>query len=107
MQCPDWISDKCSASSDAGIQSQSAVAAGSFLRASELAVGVLPLRPGRYGLDRVPVRPGQVQQWQPTNGFEADVLLIDPAVVQPTASTHRQATMSLLRLEEWRLAIAG
>jgi AraC-like DNA-binding protein len=47
------------------------------------------------------VRPGQVQQWQPANGFEADVLLIDPAVVQPTASTHRQATMSLLRLEEW------
>ena len=47
------------------------------------------------------MRPGQVQQWQPTNGFEADVLLIDPAVVQPTASTSRQATMALLRLEEW------
>ena len=47
------------------------------------------------------VRPGQVQQWQPANGFEADVLLLDPAVVQPTASTSRQATMSLLRLEEW------
>ena len=47
------------------------------------------------------VRPGQVQQWQPTNGFEADVLLIDPAVVQPTASTHQQATMPLLRMEEW------
>lgn len=47
------------------------------------------------------VRPGQVQQWQPAKGFEADVLLIDPAVVQPTASTYQQATMSLLRLEEW------
>jgi AraC-like DNA-binding protein len=47
------------------------------------------------------VRPCQVQQWQPANGFEADVLLLDPAVVQPTASTSRQATMSLLRLEEW------
>jgi AraC-like DNA-binding protein len=45
------------------------------------------------------VRPGQ--QWQPTKGFEADVLLIDPAVLQPTASTYEQATMSLLRLEEW------
>ena len=47
------------------------------------------------------VRPGQVQQWQPASGLEADVLLIDPAVVQPTASTSRQATMSLLRQEEW------
>lgn len=47
------------------------------------------------------VRPGQVQQWQPANGFEADLLLIDPAVVQPTASTFRQGTMALLRLEDW------
>lgn len=47
------------------------------------------------------VRPGQVQQWQAAEGLEADVLLIDPAVVQPTASTSRQATMALLRLEEW------
>jgi AraC-like DNA-binding protein len=47
------------------------------------------------------VRPGQVQQWQPAASLEADVLLIDPAVVQPMASTPRQATMSLLRQEEW------
>lgn len=47
------------------------------------------------------VRPGQVQQWQPANGLEADLLLIDPAVVQPTASVSRQATMALLRLEDW------
>lgn len=47
------------------------------------------------------VRPGQVQQWQPAHGFEADVLLIDPAMVQPTASAYQQATMPLLRLEEW------
>lgn len=47
------------------------------------------------------VRPGQVQQWQPASSLEADVLLIDPAVVQPTTSTSRQATMSLLRQEEW------
>lgn len=47
------------------------------------------------------VRPGQVQQWQPADGFEADLLLIDPAVVQPTASASRQATMALLRLEDW------
>lgn len=47
------------------------------------------------------VRPGQVQQWQPASRLEADVLLIDPAVVQPTTSTSRQATMSLLRQEEW------
>ena len=47
------------------------------------------------------VRPGQVQQWQPTNGFEADLLLIDPAVVQPAASTSETAAMALLRLEDW------
>lgn len=47
------------------------------------------------------VRPGQVQQWQPANGLEADVLLIDPAVVQPKASKSQQGTMALLRLEEW------
>ena len=51
--------------------------------------------------DVVFVRPGQVQQWQPAKGFEADLLLIDPAVVQPTASTSRQTTVALLRLEEW------
>jgi AraC-like DNA-binding protein len=47
------------------------------------------------------VRPGQVQQWQPARSLEADVLLIDPAVVQPMASTSRHATMSLLRQETW------
>jgi AraC-like DNA-binding protein len=47
------------------------------------------------------VRPGQVQQWQPANGLEADLLLIDPAVVQPTASLSRHATMAMLRLEDW------
>lgn len=34
------------------------------------------------------VRPGQVQQWQPANGFEADVLLLDPAVVQQIGRAH-------------------
>ncbi|MES1163479.1 MAG: AraC family ligand binding domain-containing protein, partial [Rhizobacter sp.] len=47
------------------------------------------------------VRPGQVQQWQPATGCEADVLLVDPAVVQPTAPSSRRTTMALLRLEEW------
>ncbi len=47
------------------------------------------------------VRPGQVQQWQRANGLEADVLLIDPAVVQPMVSTWQQATTPLLRLEDW------
>ena len=46
-------------------------------------------------------RGGHLVDFEPANGFEADVLLLDPAVVQPTASTSRQATMSLLRLEEW------
>jgi AraC-like DNA-binding protein len=47
------------------------------------------------------VRPGQVQQWQPVNGLEADLLLIDPAVVQPTALTSWPGTMALLRPEDW------
>jgi AraC-like DNA-binding protein len=47
------------------------------------------------------VRPGQVQQWQPTSGFEADLLLIDPAVVQPSVSTTGHGAMALLRLEDW------
>jgi len=51
------------------------------------------------------VRPGQVQQWQPAGDLEADVLLIDLAVVQPVASTPRQAPMSLLRQEEWPVPI--
>lgn len=58
----------------------------------------------RFGLQAgqvVFVRPGQVQQWQRANGLEADLLLIDPAVVQPTASTSQQGTMALLRLEDW------
>jgi AraC-like DNA-binding protein len=58
----------------------------------------------RFGLQTgqvVFVRPGQVQQWQRANGLEADLLLIDPAVVQPTASMSQQGTMTLLRLEDW------
>lgn len=47
------------------------------------------------------VRPGQVQQWQARGGLEADLLLIDPAVVQPNATTFQRATMALLRLEDW------
>jgi len=47
------------------------------------------------------VRPGQVQQWQPTHGFEADVLLIDPAVVQPTGLASQAGAMALLRVEDW------
>ena len=47
------------------------------------------------------VRPGQVQQWQPAGGLEADLLLVDPAAVQPMAQASRQGTMALLRLEEW------
>lgn len=58
----------------------------------------------RFGLRSghvVFVRPGQVQQWQPASGLEADVLLVDPAVVEPRAPTSQQATMALLRLEDW------
>ncbi|WP_428312915.1 AraC family transcriptional regulator [Hydrocarboniphaga sp.] len=58
----------------------------------------------RFGLRTghvVFVRPGQVQQWQPAQGLEADLLLIDPAVLQPTASTSHQGTMALLRLDDW------
>lgn len=47
------------------------------------------------------VRPGQVQQWQPAKDLEADLLLIDPAVVQPAASKAQQGTMEMLRLEDW------
>lgn len=48
------------------------------------------------------VRPGQVQQWQAAaSGLDGDVLLIDPAVVQPRPSATRLSAMSLLRLEEW------
>jgi AraC-like DNA-binding protein len=47
------------------------------------------------------VRPGQVQQWQPATRLEADVLLIDPAVVQPMAPGSRPSTLALLRQEEW------
>lgn len=47
------------------------------------------------------VRPGQIQQWQPQPGLEADLLLIDPAVVQPDATTFQHAAMTLLRLEDW------
>lgn len=49
------------------------------------------------------VRPGQVQQWQPANGLEADLLLVDPSVVQPTASRSLQGAMALTRLEDWPL----
>jgi len=58
----------------------------------------------RFALQRghvVVVRPGQVQQWQRANGLEADLLLIDPAVVQPTASALQRGTMALLRLDDW------
>lgn len=47
------------------------------------------------------VRPGQIQQWQPQAGLEADLLLIDPAVIQPNATTFQHAAMTLLRLEDW------
>ena len=57
----------------------------------------LALRTG----DVVFVRPGQVQQWQPKGGWEADLLLIDPAVVQPTPSAPDQGPLALLRLEDW------
>ena len=56
-----------------------------------------PLQTG----DVVFVRPGQIQQWQEQDGLEADLLLIDPAVIQPNTTTFQQATMALLRLEEW------
>lgn len=58
----------------------------------------------RFGLRAghvVFVSPGQVQQWQRANGLEADLLLIDPAVVQPMVSTAHQGTTPLLRLEDW------
>jgi len=59
----------------------------------------LALRPGHV----VFVRPGQVQQWQPANALEADLLLIHPAVVQPTttARTAHRRSAALFRLEDW------
>ena len=56
-----------------------------------------PLRAG----DTIFVRPGQIQQWQPQAGLEADLLLIDPAVIQPNAATFQHAAMTLLRLDDW------
>ena len=47
------------------------------------------------------VRPGEVQQWRPRRGLEADLLLIDPGVVQPSAMTFQHPAMEALRLEEW------
>lgn len=47
------------------------------------------------------VRPGQVQQWQPREGLEADLLLIDPVVIQPTGKAPSTAATALLRLEDW------
>lgn len=56
-----------------------------------------PLRAGHV----VFVRPGQVQRWQPRVGFEADLLLIDPAVIRPAASVSSNAATALLRVEDW------
>jgi AraC-like DNA-binding protein len=47
------------------------------------------------------VRPGQVQQWRAGPGCEAEMLLIEPAVLQPTGAAHQQPAMAVLRLEEW------
>lgn len=47
------------------------------------------------------VRPGQIQQWQTQAGLEADLLLIDPAVILPDATMFQHAAMTLLRLEDW------
>ncbi|MGM9488049.1 helix-turn-helix domain-containing protein [Ideonella sp. YS5] len=47
------------------------------------------------------VRPGQVQQWQPANGLQADLLLIDPAVMRPAASSSGPGPMALLHPEDW------
>jgi AraC-like DNA-binding protein len=67
----------------------------------------LALRPGDVAF----VRPGQVQQWQlqrsqlqqpqSPEGFEADVLLIDPAVIQPAVTVSGNAATALLRLGDW------
>lgn len=53
--------------------------------------------------DAVFVRPGQVQQWQPARALQADLLLIDPAVLQPAAPPSRGAATaaSMLRLDDW------
>lgn len=51
--------------------------------------------------DVVFVRPGQAQQWQPADGLQADLLLIDPSVVKPAASAPGAGAMALLRLEDW------
>ena len=42
-----------------------------------------------------------VKQGQRANGLEADLLLIDPAFVQPTAAATQPGAMALLRLEDW------
>lgn len=48
----------------------------------------------------VAVRPGAVQQWQPTHGLDGDVLLIEPQLLQPRigqSSAHMQHRL----LEDW------
>lgn len=47
------------------------------------------------------VKPGQVQQWLPQAGLTADLLVIDPAALQPCATIFPEAARALLRLEYW------
>lgn len=55
------------------------------------------LRPGRA----VFVRPGQVQQWHPRSPCEGDIVVIEPATLQPAGTSLAHPAMALLRLEEW------
>lgn len=57
----------------------------------------LPVHPGQL----VVVRPGQVQQWQLTRELRGDLLLVDPAVLQPVRGSAASAMLNLLQVQRW------
>jgi AraC-like DNA-binding protein len=65
----------------------------------------LSLRPGQLVL----VRPGQVQQWRLTRELRGDLLLVDPAVLQPKRGTGAFAMSDLLQVQDWpgRLSLSA
>ena len=57
----------------------------------------IALQPGRVVL----VRPGQVQQWHVQSAYEADILLIEPAIVQPADAVSPSPAAALSHLADW------
>lgn len=47
------------------------------------------------------VRPGQVQQWHAEDGFEAQLILIDPGALPNSSSQNDSHELLLLGLDEW------